>query len=243
MRRVTFMAVGLVTLALAGLSVAAGLDVAQSAKSVAGTFTATTASATTRTCKAADGKTIAVTNAKYSGTAAGDADLAGPIRIAARSVINTTDDIGAVDGKLRIDVVSGGDTVAHFSAVYDHGKLAGIAIGHVQEPHAKLLANLSAGFGSGGFTGGKIGNSAGGSAVELGPGRCEPSQAQAEKSEATGTVSALSQTSITVAGLTCTLPVSLAAKVNSTVKIGDRVRIRCSLVNGQNTLVKIGKKR
>ena len=184
-----------------------------------------------------------MTNARYSGTALGDADLAGPIRVTARSVINTTDDVGAVEGRLRIDVASGGDTVAHFSAVYDHGKLAGLAAGHVQDPHAKLLANLSAGFGSGGFTGGKIGSSAGGSAVELGPGRCEPTQAQAEKSEATGTVSALSQGSITVAGLTCLLPTSLAAKVNSTVKIGDRVRIHCSLVNGQNTLVRIAKKR
>ena len=241
MRRLTFGAAGLITLTLAGLSIAAGLDV-KSAKSVSGTFSAATVSSTTKTCKAVDGKTIAVTNARYSGTAVGDADLAGPIRLAARSVINTTDDVGAVEGKLRIDVASGGDTVAHFTAVYDHGKLAGVAIGHVQEPHAKLLANLSAGFGSGGFTGGKLGNSAGGSAVELGPGRCEPSQARAERSEATGTVSALSPASITVAGLTCTVPASLSAKVNSTVKIGDRATIHCVLVNGQNTLVRIRKR-
>jgi hypothetical protein len=35
----------------------------------------------------------------------------------------------------------------------------------------------------------------------------------------------------------------MAQKVNETVKTGDRAEIRCTLANGQNTLVKLEKKR
>jgi hypothetical protein len=176
--------------------------------------------------------------------AAGDPDLAGSIRIDARSVINTTDNIGRVTGRLRIDVASGGDTSAAFDAVYDHGKLAGLAEGHGHEPHAALIATLSAGFSAaGGFTDGKLGGgTAGGSAVELGPAKCRPVKTHPEKSEARGTVTALSPTSITVAGLTCAIPADLAQKAAG-LKVGDRAEIRCSFTNGQNTLTKLEKKR
>lgn len=177
MRRLTFAAVAVVVLATAGLAVAKSLDNAKSIKTVAGTFAATTVEqrGKERTCKTSDGKTIVTKNARYRGTAAGDADLAGAITIDARSVVNTTDNVGLVQGRLRIDVASGGDTVARFSAVYSGGKLVGLATGHVQEPHAKLFANLSASFAvASGFTGGKIGAADGGSAVEVAPGRCAP---------------------------------------------------------------------
>jgi hypothetical protein len=237
-------AAGVATLAAAGIAVAAGLHDARSVKSVAGTFTAASASTSTRTCTTSDGKTIAVTNGRYAGTAAGDPDFAGPIRIDARSMINTTDNVGTVEGRLRIDVASGEDTVAHFAAVYDHGRLAGLAAGRAHDPHVKVLANLSAGFtAAGGFADGKLGGTTGGSAVELGPARCEPQKERAEKSEARGTVSALSQTSITVAGLTCAIPADMAQRVNAAVKVGDRAEIRCTFSNGQNTLVRLEKKR
>lgn len=246
MRRLTFGSVVLVVLAAsAGLAVAAGLhNNGRSVKAVAGTFAAAGSSTKTSTCTTEDGKSVAITYARYTGTAAGDPDLAGAIRIDARSLINTTDDVGTVSGRLRIDVAAGRDTVANFEAVYDHGKLAGLAAGHAHDPGVRLLANISAGFSaSGGFTDGKIGASAGGSAVELGPARCKKTHTPAEKSEARGTVSALSTTSITVAGLTCAIPSELAQKVASEVKVGDRAEIRCSLTNGQNTLVKVSKKR
>ena len=55
------------------------------------------------------------------------------------------------------------------------GKLVGFATGHTGEPHAKLFANFSSGFAPAtGFTGGKIGAADGGSAVEVGPGKCAP---------------------------------------------------------------------
>ena len=247
MRRLTFGSVVLVVLAAsAGLAVAAGLhNNGRSVKAVAGTFAATGASTKTSTCTTEDGKTVATTYARYTGTAAGDPDLAGAIRIDARSIINTTDDVGTVSGRLRIDVASGRDTSANFEAVYDHGKLAGLASGHAHEPGVRLLANLSAGFtAAGGFSDGKLGATAGGSAVELGPARCKKSpRTPPEKSEARGTVSAVSATSISVAGLTCVVPSDLSQKVTSELKVGDRAEIRCSLTNGQNTLVKFDKKR
>ena len=243
MRKVMIAVAGVAALVAAQLAVAVGLHNTKSVKAVAGTFTATNASWTkTKTCTTTDGKTVVVSNGRYRGTASGDPDLAGPIRLAAHSVINTTDGVGFVDGRLRIDV-PGRDTVANFTAVYDHGALAGLARGHVRTPHARLLANISAGFSSGGgFTDGKIGNSAGGSAVEVGPGTCLPKPG-VEKSAARGTVSALSQGSITVAGLTCSIPSNMAAQVNSRYKVGDRAEIQCKLINGDNTLVRISKRR
>jgi hypothetical protein len=177
MRKLTLVAIGLVVLATAGLAVAKGLEGTKSIKSVTGTFAAGTVKPTgkAKTCTTPDGKTLVTTKARYSGIAAGDGNLAGAITLDARSVVNTTDNIGVVEGKFRIDVPSGADTVARFTAVFANGKLVGFATGHTQNPHAKLFANLSSGFSAAtGFAGGKIGAADGGSAVEVGPGKCAP---------------------------------------------------------------------
>jgi hypothetical protein len=244
MRKLMLFAVGLVSLSVASVAVAHGIDGHKSARAVAGTFAAGSGSRTeTRSCTTTEGKTIEVTVGRWSGTASGDPDLAGAITIAAKSVLNTTDGVGVVDGRLRIDVASGRDTAAGFSAVYDHGKISGLLAGHAHDPAARLLGNLSAGFStSGGFSDGKIGGgTAGGSAVALGPGRCASTKSPAERSEARGTVSAVSSSSVTVAGLTCTVPPSLASKLTG-VKVGDRAEIRCSLSGGTNTLVRFEKR-
>jgi hypothetical protein len=242
MRKLLLVAAGSLVFAITGLALARGLDNARSVRSVAGTFTATTVSdSQMRSCTTADGKTIVATRATYTGTASGDPDLSGPITLVVRSTIDTTDGFGVLDGRLRI-AASGGDTVAGLNAVYDHGAIAGFIFGRAKAPRVVLLGNLSvAGFtATGGFTGGKIGGgTAGGSAVELGPGRCAPEKPSQETSDAHGSVSALSSTSITVGGLTCAIPANLAAKVASTVKVGDRAEIECSLTNGVNTLLRI----
>jgi hypothetical protein len=240
MRRLLFLGAGLLTLTITGLAVAHGLNEAKNVRAVAGTFDATTVSTSqTRSCTTAEGKTIVFVNATYSGTASGDPDLTGPVTLQVRSTVDSTDGLGAISGRLRI-AASGGDTVAHLDAVYDHGTIAGVASGHAQARHGVLLAALSAGFSAtGGFTGGKIGGgTSGGSAVELAPARCAPNKPKPEKSQARGSVSAVSSTSITVAGLTCAVPSSLSGKVG-TIKVGDRAEIRCALQNGVNTLVSI----
>jgi len=245
-RTLTLASAALVALVATGLAVAHGIEGTKSAKAVAGGFaTGAPSQFKTRSCTTSDGKTLVATEGVYSGTAtgatAGDADFAGPITVRARSLINSTDGIGVVSGTLRIDVASGGDTVAHFDTVYNGGSIAGLASGHAQDPHAKLLANVSSSFSpTAGFGGGKLGGGTnGGAAVELGPGKCEPTKPVKETSEARGTVAA-SGTSVTVASLTCTVPASLQAKVTSLV--GMRAEIHCALSGGVNNLVKIEKK-
>jgi hypothetical protein len=244
MRKWTFAAVVLVALVATSYAVAHGSEGAKSAKAVAATFAATGTSTSSRTCTTTDGKTIVVTDGKYTGVAAGDPDLTGPITLRAKSVVNTTDNVGTVEGRLTIDA-AGKNTEAGYSAVYDHGAIAGFAVGKSHEATGKLVANLSATFSAAsGFTGGKLGGgTTGGSAVEVGPGSCKTSGTTSEKSEAHGTISALSASSITVAGLTCAVPADKSADVNAKFKTGDTAEIHCSLVSGTNTLTSISGKR
>lgn len=254
-KKLVFVAVCLLALVGAGFAIAKGVQ-NKSVAAVSGAFTATTASGKTdtRTCTTTDGKTLVSTRATFTGSAtSASPDLIGTVTVDAQSLINMTDDVGKVDARLRI-VTSGGKTELHFSGVYDHGNLAGLATGHAATPAAQLVGNLSSGFSaSGGFTDGKIGTgSAGGSAIELGPGRCAPTKPSPpkpappkkpgrENSEAEGAISAVSSSSITVANLTCTVPANLAVRVSS-FKPGDQARIRCTVSNGTSTLTKIDKK-
>jgi len=247
MKKLALVAVGSAALVTAGLAVAGGLDGYKSVTAVSGTFAATTTSGKTdtRTCTTTDGKTIVSTRATYTGTAtSGTADLNGTVTIDTRSVINTTDSLGEVDGRLRI-AAAAGKTDLQFSSVYDHGNVAGLATGHAATHGVQLVGNLSAAFTAGspgGFTSGKIGGgTSGGSAVELGPGRCAPNRPVKENADAEGTVTAASGTSITVAGVTCAVPSNLASTVAALKPNVDRVHIRCSVVNGTLTLVKLDK--
>lgn len=240
MRKLLWLGVAASALTAAGIAIADGIGT-KSIKSVTGTFSATTVSkSSTRTCTNADG-TFVLTNATYTGTAVGDPTLTGPALLKVRSLINTTKNIGTVNGAVRIDT-AGKDTVAKLNAVYSGGQLAGLVSGKAGS-NLRLLGNFSAGFSAaGGFTGGKIGSSSGGAAVELQKGNCQPAKSKKEKATAIGTISAVSSTSITVAGVTCAVPTKLQAKV-STLMVGDRVEIRCESMNGTLTLVKVHKKK
>ncbi|MFL5961323.1 MAG: hypothetical protein ACJ757_00320 [Gaiellaceae bacterium] len=244
MRKLTFGAVLLVALVATSYAVANGIRGAKSAKAVAGTFAAAGTSASTRTCTTTDGKTVVVTDGKYTGAAVGglNPELTGPITVRARSVINTTDGVGTVTGRLTIDA-TGKNTEASYTAVYDHGTVAGLAVGKAHEPNAKLIANLSATFSATtGFTGGKLGGgTAAGTAVELAAGGCNPSGSSAQKSEARGTITALSTTSITVANVTCVIPSEQSADVTAKYHTGDSVKIECTVAGGTSTLTKIQK--
>jgi hypothetical protein len=243
MRTFVLVSACVLALAAAGLAVGKSLDGIKSATAVSGNFTATTASKVqTRTCTAANGKTLVSSNGTYTGTSTGSPDLTGNVTLQARSLINSTDDVGSVAGTLKIAPASGAATEAHFDAVYSGGQLAGLATGHAQAPHAKLLANISSGFSAaGGFTGGKLGGGTnGGAAVELGPGQCRPSQAVKQTSEADGPITAVSATSITVANVTCVVPAGLQSLVSS-LTVGTHVEIRCTVSGATSTLVKVEK--
>lgn len=242
MRKLVLTMAGLAALATTSVAVANGIEGAKTARAVAATFSASAGTITTRTCTTTDGKSISVTDGKYTGVSGGDADLAGPITLRTRSVINTTDKVGIVRGAFRI-AVSGRDTTGAFATVFDNGAIAGLATGRARTPGARIVGNLSATFDpSTGFTDGKIGGGTnGGSAVELGTGFCRPAKTHPEHSEARGAISALSTASITVAGLQCMLPAVQSADINAKFKTGDRVEIRCAFANGQNTLTRIAK--
>ncbi len=246
MRRIVWLAVAAMALAGAGVAVAHSIG-GKNIKPVSATFTATTVSnSATATCTNSDG-TVVLTKADYSGTStSSDPGLNGPITLRILSLINTTKNLGVLAGKLRIDTASADDTVAAFQAVYSGGQVNGLGSGPAPASPGRLLGNLSASFSAaGGFTNGKVGGTAaGGAAVMIAPGGCQPGQAQGQvrqRAEAKGTVTAVSQTSITVAGLTCAVPPALAEKV-SKLKVGDRAEIRCEQFNNQLTLVKVEKK-
>ncbi|HEY6960741.1 MAG TPA: hypothetical protein VI408_02505 [Gaiellaceae bacterium] len=240
--KLTLTIVGLVSLVATSVAVAHGIEGAKTAKAVAAQFTAATVTnVTSRTCTTSDSKTIVVTDGTYTGTATGDTDLAGPITLHARSVVNTTDNVGTVMGAFKIDTAGDGSTRGAFTGVLSGTGLAGFGTARAHGGSA-VLGNLSATFSptTGFAPGSKIGGgTSGGNAVEIGSGSCRPAHQTAEHSSARGTVSAISTTSITVAGLTCALPSDKAADINAKVKQGDSVEIECSLQNGTNTLVKI----
>ena len=244
MRRFILAAAGVAVLASAGLAAAVTMGPPKS-DAISGTFAATNASrVSTKTCTTSDGRTITVSQGTYTGMSSGSPELAGPIAVAAHATIDSTAGLGVVTGHLRIDV-PGRDTTAGFTGVYDHGKLAGLLSGQSRTPGARVLGNMSADSFSaaGGFSGGKIGGTAGGSAIKLGPTKCAKAKPQKEESAAVGTVSAINGTSITVAGLTCSMSGMLATKAMAALKMGDRAEIHCRLVNGANTLFNFQKRK
>lgn len=228
-------------LVAASVAVAHGIEGAKTAAAVSGTFSAAAGTVSSTTCTTADGKTVVVTNGRYTGTAAGGTGLAGAITLKARSVVNTTDNVGVVTGAYAIQ----GGAKGAFSTVYANGTIAGLATGRLHNPSAALVANVSASFSpSSGFTNGKLGGgTSGGSAVAVTSSGCKRAAVVHEHDAARGTISSLSATSITVAGVTCAIPSDKSAAVNAKFKTGDTVEIACAYANGAATLTKISGRR
>jgi hypothetical protein len=245
MRKVSWLCcVGGSALVVTGAAVAHGGFGAKSVSAVAGTFTATTVSdARTSTCTNADGTWTRV-DATYTGTAAGDPDLAGPVRLSVRALVNTTKNLGTVTGTLRIDT-AGADTKASFEAVYAGGKLAGFAEGRAHDPGAKLYANVSGSYSpTGGFTNGKLGGGTdAGSAIELAAGECAQQPAQQATLRIQGTVVSASATALVVKSgsdqVSCAVAPAQAAAVTK-LQAGQSVTASCSLANGAYQLVSLG---
>jgi len=236
MRRLIWITAAGIALLGAGIAVAHEGH-ANSVKAVSATFAATTASdVRTNTCTGTDG-TYTTTRGRWSGIAAGEPTLSGNATVDAEILVGPTGD-GVVAGKLRIDGAN--HTSAHFEAVIDKaGNFAGLAEGHGSAPWNKLLANVSANWTSaGGFTGGKLGGGTnGGNAVVLTRGGCKTTSSKPETIEAHGALT-LGTGTVTVAGVTCTVPSDLATKVGKFIA-NDRVEIRCTSASGTNTLTRI----
>lgn len=172
MKRLVVVGVAAAFLAGAGLALADEFD-SKAVKAVTATFTATTVKSLKKaSCTNGDG-TWTNAAAEYSGMAlSSDSTLNGPVTLRLRSVINTTRDLGRVQGSLRIDTPST-DTIAEFDGVYAGGKVVGLAEGRTGQSPGRLLANLSASFSqTAGLTSGKIGGADGGAALVFAPGTC-----------------------------------------------------------------------
>src|SRR5581483_2392720 len=157
MRKLVLSTVALAALAGSGLAIAHGFDT-RSIKAVGSTFTTTpVGTVQTSTCTGADGS-YTRSHGTYTGTvsnATGDANLNGPITIDAKSLINTSTNVGVVTAHIRF----GSDA---------SGNVAGLVEGHAPGSTAALLGNLSAAFSTtNGFTNGNIGGANSGGAVEL----------------------------------------------------------------------------
>ncbi len=226
----------------AGVAVAHGFN-SSGVKAVNATFTATTATnVRTATCTGDDGGAYEKSRGTYTGTAdSTEASLKGNATIEATSLINTTTKIGIVSGDLRIETADGGRTKAHFDGVFVDGKLVGLAAGRSRHNsdtgNVTLLANFSADYAATtGFANGKVGTDVSGGAVLITRSGCKPAEAsKPDHITASGKVTAVSDTSITVAGVTCAVPESLKTTV-AQLKVDDVTTIECDVVSGANTL-------
>jgi hypothetical protein len=234
MRRLIFIAATALVLVGAGIAVAHEGN-GKSTKQVSAAFTAASASnVRTDTCTNSNG-IYTTTRGRWTGSATGD--LSGNATIDAEILVNPSGD-GTVSGRLRIDGTD--HTVAQFDAVIDgKGNLAGLAEGHGSADWNKLIANLSANWSStAGFTSGKLGGgTTGGNAVVVTSGGCNPTaSSKPETIEVHGAITAVSGTSITVAGVICAVPTTIST---TALHIGDRVELKCTVSGTTNTLVRV----
>jgi hypothetical protein len=160
MRRTLIIALGS-AVALATAAVAIAVTTVSGISETTATFTASTVvdHLKTRTCDTAP---YAVIDGQYSGGTITFADatlaLDGPLKIRARTTLNTTTGLGYVEGSFRVkdddSRLSG-----RFSGTLKGGVLVGFLTGSSHGNHAKVLGNISApfvpatGFASGGALG------------------------------------------------------------------------------------------
>jgi hypothetical protein len=248
MRRLTWL-LAAAAVALVATGIAAGDARDRSTSAVSATFTATTVGhRATTTCTSGDG-TFQITNGTYAGTSSGDSSLTGPIRISVRATINTSDRLGTVDG---IVVVGrpGRDTRAHLTGVYQDGNVSGLLAGEALAPGQRLLATFTASYSSdGGFGAGGIGSGTiDPAAVRSTEGGCKSEKPPTGQLKLVGgTVSALSDTSITISlvggsSISCSVGDHTKAQVSRQhIAVGDRVSAACMFRSDAWMLLRIKK--
>lgn len=242
MRRILLLVpIAILTLAVAGIAIAAKRD--KGTASVAFAVSASADDSRTRTCTGVDG-TYQLTRATYRGTISGGRydGLAAVVRL--RSTVNTTENAGLATGRLFIRDGDRLEARASLAGVVEGGTLTGILRGRDSrgEDRGYLLANFSGTLSAGSLSLEAGSGSAANAAIVFGGTGCGAKPATT-RVDARGEVSALGETSIVVSTdsgtITCSLTSEQAARLARTVKVGDRVRVRC--VGGR--LVSFGKRR
>ena len=170
----------LVAAAVAAVGVAAATRNTQTTQAAAADFAAGSVSKTsTQTCTGGDG-TYQTTTATYTGTAmSSDPRLNGTLTIRASSVVNTTTNLGWLEGSLRIRGTNAGASGTIHAAIAN-GAAVGSLVGEGSHTQARLVASFSAPFSpAGGFGTGKIGSgSAAGAGVLFTHGDCRKTKRQ-----------------------------------------------------------------
>ncbi len=223
---------------------------------VAATFSASRDRVATRTCSGPDG-VYELAGGRYAGEADSSTPaLDGRIRLDVTTIYNTTERIGRIAGTVRIDRSGNGSGSGDFRGrlvgtltpgAGDVRVVDGFVSGRAGSHGADLYGNVTASFtAAGGFTGGKIGE--GGANVALLVGRvCTGTPPIAVRLVVTGRIVALSDTSISVSprdgspAQTCAIRAG-ASPSTRRFETGDRVEMRCGLVESVMTLLKLNHK-
>ena len=244
MRR-TLVPVALALAALAATGVAVAKLTATGTAAVSATFSATQlVRSSTQTCTGADG-TYEITHARYAGTASSsEAALAGNLVVTAKSVYNTTEKLGWIEGTFRVRDDDPSRAHARFHAVNVNGALDGFVLGHTYRAWARLLGGFSAGWTrTGGFTDGKLGTGTATNTALLAARPCTPRRGTAVRLVVRGTVEAVTATSLAVkpfdGGATQTCAVGPRSPRVDGVQQGARVVMECKSVEGTLTLTSL----
>ncbi len=160
MRKARYAAGLVAAAAFVGGGVAWANHGSQTTSAAAADFTASSVSQIrSNTCVGSDG-TYQDTTATYTGTAtSSDPRLSGPVEIRARSVVNTTESLGWLDGTIRVRGTSAG-SYATFRGAIANGNVVGLANGNGDHGGGgKLVATFVSAFSqSAGFTSGHLGS-------------------------------------------------------------------------------------
>jgi hypothetical protein len=252
-RALVLTAVAAAALGTAGVAVATlGFSGTQT---VTATFNAARDRAETKTCTGADG-TYEIVRGRYAGEADSSvAALDGPLTLNVTSVYNTTEKAGWITGSIRVRRGSASDdrnfdgrlvgTLTEGSG--DTRVLDGFATGRIGGRYADVVGNVTASFSAaGGFANGKLGEGGANLALMVGKACVKPAPVSVHL-VVRGEIQALSSTSISVvprdgsSTQTCAIKEGTSPST-SRFETGDEVEMRCGLVGGAMTLVKLSRR-
>lgn len=257
MRTKLLIALGTVVALVAAATAVAAVFTASGISTTTATLTTAQAGTLkTRTCTGGDGKSFTITDARFTGTADfinPATDLDGPLTVFVRSTVDNGSHLGVVQGSFKVkddDTTLKGSFVGTLDAA---GKFSGFLTGRARGNHASVLGTLSGtfapntGFASPGALLGAAPASAA-LAVIAGPVCTKSKHQNGQKSEAHGTISALTTgppATITVTGkgpstATCTLDGSSPS--TSGFAVGDKVEMKCEFSSPTWFLRKLEKK-
>jgi hypothetical protein len=224
-------------------------------QTVTATFTAPRDRADVKSCTGTDG-TYEIVRGRYVGEADSSvAGLDGPLRLDVTSVYNTTEKVGWMTANVKVRRSGGSDDrdfVGKLTGTLTGGSgdarvLDGMLSGRIGGRYADVVGNLTASFtATGGFTGGKLGEGGANVALLIGRTCVKPGKA-AVQLVVKGTIQSLSDTSISVkprdesSTQTCAIKPGTSPST-SRYETGDGVEMRCGLVGGDMTLLKLSRK-